>query len=72
MGVADDGVEGIPMAAFGITFIGIGAVMLLPRVLTSIGVAVLIVGGIAGIAVPMSGSRNGLISPARGVTDLED
>jgi len=39
----------IPMAAFGITFIGIGAVILLPRELTSIGVAALIVGGIVGI-----------------------
>ena len=31
----------VPMAGFGITFIGIGAVMLLPRELTSIGVGVL-------------------------------
>ena len=39
----------LPMAGFGITFIGIGAVMLLPRELLSIGIAVLIVGGIVGI-----------------------
>ena len=39
----------LPMTGFGITFIGIGAVMLLPRELTSIGIAVLIVGGIVGI-----------------------
>ncbi len=39
----------VPMAGFGITFIGIGAVMLLPRELTAIGVAVLILGGIVGI-----------------------
>jgi len=39
----------LPMAGFGITFIGIGAVMLLPRELTGLGVAVLIVGGIVGI-----------------------
>ncbi len=39
----------VPMAGFGIAFIGIGTVMLLPRELTSIGVAVLILGGIVGI-----------------------
>ena len=38
-----------PMAGSGTTFIGIGAVMLLPRELTSIGVAVLILGGIVRI-----------------------
>ena len=39
----------LPIAGFGITFIGIGAVILLPRELTSVGIAVLIVGGIVGI-----------------------
>ena len=39
----------LPMAGSGITFIGIGAVMLLPRELTSLGVAVVIAGGIVGI-----------------------
>jgi hypothetical protein len=39
----------LPMAGFGITFIGIGPVMLLPRELTSIGVALLVLGGIVGI-----------------------
>jgi hypothetical protein len=39
----------LPMAGFGIAFIGVGAVMFLPRELTSLGVGVLVVGGIVGI-----------------------
>jgi len=59
------------MAGFAITFIGIGAVMLLPRELTSIGVAVMI-SAASSESVPKSGSRNGLIRPARGVIDPQD
>src|SRR5260370_42281862 len=39
----------LPMAESGITFTGVGAVMLLPRGLTSIGVGVVVLGGIVAV-----------------------